>query len=99
MHPFNHSKKKNGLSTIEGAGIRKIIDQAGRVTKLLAMASAKAAIRPPPVDVHRPTMTITDPNTPRLKGYKPRLTCNYRSAGSRRARNIVNEWLAKSIKM
>lgn len=99
MHPFNHSKKNNGLSTIKGAGIRKIIDQAGRVTKHLAMASAKAAIRPPPVDEDRPTMTITDPNAPRLKGYKPRLTYNYRSAGSRKVRNIVNEWLAKKMKM
>ena len=64
MRPFNHSKKKNGLSTIKDAGIRKIIDQAGKVTKHLAMAAAKAAIRPPPTDEDRPTMTIIDPNAP-----------------------------------
>ena len=98
MTPFDHSKKNNGISTLTDTESTEIIARAGEVVKYLTRAAAQAAIRPPPTDEEKPTATIVDANYPKLRGYKPQIVCNYKAAGSREARNIINEWLARNEK-
>ena len=99
MALFDHSKKNNGISTITDTESTEIIAKAGEMVRNLTREAAQAAILPPPTDEEKPIATISDSNAPKLRGHKPKITCNYKAAGSREARNIINEWLPRKIKM
>ena len=99
MALFNHNKKNNGISTITDTETTKTIAKAGDMVRSLTMEAAQASIIPPPTDPEKALVTIWDSNSAKLRGHRPKITCNYKSAGSRIARNIINGWLPRRIKM
>ena len=99
MALFNHNKKNNGISTITNAEATKTIAIAGDMVRSLTIEAAQAPITPPPTDPEKALVTIWDSNSVKLRGHRPKMTCNFKSAGSRIARNIINGWLPRRIKM
>ena len=99
MALFDHHKKNNGISTITDTESTRIIAKARGMVRSLTREAARASILPPPTDAEKALVTIWDSNSPKLRGHRPKITCNYKAAGSREARNIINEWLPRKIKM
>ena len=83
MALFDHNTKKNGISSITNAEATKTIAIAGNMVRTLTMEAAQAPIKPPPTDPGKALVTIWDSNSVKLRGHRPKMTCNFKSAGSR----------------
>ena len=99
MALFDHNTKNNGISSITNAEATKTIAIAGNMVRTLTMEAAQAPIKPPPTDPGKALVTIWDSNSAKVRGHRPKMACNFKSAGSRIARNIINGWLPRRIKM